>query len=127
MDATLKLIEKSMAALQADTKKQAEETLAQIASRRKAFQEAIRGPQPESGAAWAKAKTTLKADWPSFEAAVEDYVKNSPLCVQEAVAVFKARAEAQGKAWDETISALKKGGDALSQREAGPRCRASPS
>jgi len=108
MDATLKLIEKSMADLQADTKKQAEETLGQIGTRRKAFEEAIRGQQPESDAAWAKAKTTLEADWASFEAAVEDYVKNSALPSQEGVKLFRARAEAQGKAWEETINALKK-------------------
>src|SRR5271157_3382066 len=105
MDATLTLIEKSTAVLHADAKKQAEEIIAQIDTRRKAFEEAIRKQQPESEAAWAKAKTTLEADWASFEAAVEDYVKNSPLSVQRG-AVFKARAEAQRKAWDETISAL---------------------
>jgi hypothetical protein len=82
--------------------------LAQIGTRRKAFEEAIRGQQPESDAAWAKAKTTLEADWASFEAAVEDYVKNSALPSQEGVKLFRARAEAQGKAWEETISALKK-------------------
>jgi len=108
MDATLTLIKKSKDALHADAKKQAEEIIARIGTRRKAFEETIRKQQPESEAAWAKAKTTLEADWASFEAAVEDYVKNSRLSAQERMAVFKARAEAQRKAWDETISALQK-------------------
>jgi len=106
MDATLTLIEKSTAALQVGAKKQAEETLSQIGTRQKAFEEAIR--QTESEAAWTKAKIALEADWASFEAAVADYVKNSPLPSQEAFNLFRARAEAQGKAWDETISALGK-------------------
>jgi len=108
MDATLTLIEKSTAVLHADAKKQAEEIIAQIDTRRKAFEETVRKQQPESEGAWAKTKTTLEADWASFEAAVEDYVKNSPLSAQERVAVFKARAEAQRKGWGETISALQK-------------------
>ena len=108
MDATLTLIEKSTAALNADAKKQAEETIAQMRTWRKAFEEAIRKQQHESEAAWAKAKTTLEANWASFEAAVEVYVKNSRLTAQERVAAFGARAEAQRKAWEETISALQK-------------------
>ena len=108
MDATLTLIEMSTATLQASAQKQVEETLSQIGTRRKAFEEAIRAQQTETEAEWTKAKIVLEADWAFFEGAVEDYVKNSPLPSQEAVKLFRARAEAQGKAWDETISALKK-------------------
>ena len=108
IDATLTFIEASATALHAEAKKQAEEIIAQIGTRRNAFEEAIRQKQRESEAEWAKAKTALEVDWASFEAAVEDYVKKSHLPAQEQLAVFKVQAEAQRKAWDETISALQK-------------------
>ena len=108
MDATLTSIDKSAGTLHSSAKKQAEEALSQISAGRKAFEEAIIKQQTESEAAWTGAKIALEADWAFFEATVEDYVKNSPLPSQEAAKLFKARAEAQGKAWDETISALGK-------------------
>src|SRR5271165_3167147 len=106
MDAVLTSIEKNAAALQADAKKHGEQAIAQMRAQREAFQLAIHKQQHENEAAWTKAKDALEANWASFEAAAQDYVNQARLSAQQQAGTFKARAEAQRKAWDETLGAL---------------------
>ena len=107
MDATMTSIDTRVATLQADAKEHAEKAVADIRGQRAAFEEAIRKQQHESEAAWAKAKTALEANWASFETAVQNYIKQAQPMVEQQQAIFKARAEAQRKAWEETISTLR--------------------
>ena len=107
MDATSTSIEIRLATLKADAKKQAEKAVADIQAQRAAFQEAIRKQHHESEADWAKTKSALEANWASFETAVQGYLKHARPLVEQQQATFKARAEAQRKAWEETISKLR--------------------
>ena len=107
MDATATLIESRLATLKTDAKKQAEKAVSDIEAQRAAFQDAIHKQQHESEAAWAKAKTALEANWATFETTVHDYLKHARPMVEQQQATFKARAEAQQKAWEETISKLR--------------------
>ena len=107
MDATFTAIEKNAATLHADAKRQAEQAIAQMHTQREAFQDAIRKQQHDNEAALAKTKAALEANWSSFETAAQDYVKQAQLSAQQQAATFKARAEAQRKAWDETLSVLR--------------------
>ncbi len=109
MDATVASIEARLGTLQADAKKHAEKTVADIHVQRAVFEEAIRKHQHESETAWAKAKTGLEANWASFEMAVQTYLKQAGPAVEQQMATFKARADAQRKTWEETIHALRGG------------------
>ena len=127
MDATSTSIEIRLATLKADAKKQAEKAVADIQAQRAAFQEAIRKQQHESEAAWAKTKTALEANWASFETAVQDYLKHARPLVEQQQATFKARAEAQRKAWEETDQQIARQGRHLCRSEkAGAGRRALP-
>ena len=107
MDATLTSIEPHLGALHADAKKQAEKAVSEIRAQREVFQEAIRKQQHEGEDAWAKAKTALNANWTSFEAIVQKYMSEARQNTEQQQATFKARAEAQRKAWQETIDGLR--------------------
>ncbi len=107
MDATMALIEARLGSLQADAKKQAEKAVAEIRAQRDVFQEAVRNQQNEGEAAWAKAKTALDANWASFEACVQKYMNEAQKNTEQQQATFKARAEAQRNAWQETINGLR--------------------
>ncbi len=106
MDATLTSIEGRLGALQADTKKQAEKAVSEIRSQRDLFEEAVRKQQHEGEAALAKGQAALHANWMSFEAIVHKYVSEAKQTTEQQEAIFKARAEAQRKAWQETINTL---------------------
>jgi hypothetical protein len=105
MDATLTSIEARLGALHAETKKQAEKAVSEIRAQRDEFQEAVRKEQHE-WAAWAKAKTALDANWTSFETIVQKYMSEARQNTEQQQATFKARAEAQRKARQETIDVL---------------------
>ncbi|MGO9546598.1 MAG: hypothetical protein ACLPPF_17610 [Rhodomicrobium sp.] len=107
MDATLTSIEGRLGALHADAKKQAEKVVSEIRAQREIFQEALRKGQHQGDAAWTKAKADLHADWTSFESIVQRYMSEARQNTEQQQATFKARAEAQRKAWQETIDALR--------------------
>ena len=107
IDATLTSVETRLGALHADAKKQAEKAVSEIRAQRDAFQEAIRKQQHEGEAAWAKAKTALDTNWTSFETTVQKYMTEARQTAEQQEATFKARAEAQRKAWQETIDVLR--------------------
>ncbi len=101
MDATLTSIEAHLGALHADTKKHAEKAVSEIRAQRDVFQEAVRN---EQHAHWV---SFLHAHWASFEAIVQRYMSEARQNAEQQQATFKARAEAQRKAWQETIDALR--------------------
>jgi hypothetical protein len=106
MDAALTLIEARLGGLHADAKKQAERAVSEIRAHRGTFQEALRKGQHEGDAAWTKAKSDLNANWTSFEGIVENYMSEARQNTEQKQAAFKARAEAQRKAWRETIGTM---------------------
>lgn len=105
MDATLTSIEASLGALHSETKKHTEKAVSEIRAQRDVFQEAVCKEQHE-WAAWAKAKIALDANWTSFETIVQKYMSEAWQNTEQRQATFKARAEAQRKAWQETIDVL---------------------
>jgi hypothetical protein len=106
IDATLTSIEARVGTLHADAKKQAEKAVSQIRAQRDLFQEALRKGQQEGDAAWTQAKVDLHGNWLSFESIVQKYMSETRQNTEQQQATFTARAEAQRKAWQETIDAL---------------------
>jgi hypothetical protein len=106
IDATLTSVEGGLGALRADARKQAEKAVWEIRAQRDVFREAARKQQYEGEAPWAKAKTALDANWISFEAIVQQYMIEARQNAAQQESTFKTRAEAQRKAWQETMDAL---------------------
>ena len=106
IDATLASIETRASTLQADAKKQTEKAVSEIRAQRQVFQEAIHKQNDESEAGWAKAKSGLEANWTSFEGSVQKYLGELRQNGEQLGVTFKARAEAQRKAWQETLNSL---------------------
>ena len=106
IETTLKLMDSHARALHAERRQQAEKVVAEIRAQGEAFQEAIRKQKHEGEAAWAAAKIELAPAWASFEATVQRYFTEAGHTQQQG-ATFKARAEAQRKAWQQTIDTLR--------------------
>ena len=107
IDATLASMETRASTLQADAKKQTEKAVLEIREQREVFQEAIRKQKDESEASWAKAKSGLEANWTSFEGFVQNYHSELRQNEEQLGVTFMARAEAQRKAWQETLDSLR--------------------
>lgn len=106
IESTLKAIESHTGALHAERRKETEKAISEIRAQGKAFQEATRKQLKDGETAWAAAKNDLAPVWASFEATVQKYLSGAGLHAKEQGATFKARAEAQAKAWRQTIDAL---------------------
>ncbi len=104
IDATLASFEAGIAHRNADVRKKADNALREIRNARDAFRQKMIDEKDTTEAAWAKVKTSLEADWRTFEAGIETYLQAVGQEVEQHEAAFKARADAQQKAWHDATS-----------------------
>jgi ElaB/YqjD/DUF883 family membrane-anchored ribosome-binding protein len=106
VDATVASLGKTAGKVQGEARAKADRALAHIRARGDSFRKAI-AKQGEGGeAAVAKAKALLETDWKAFEASVQDYVDAAGQQAEQQKAAFKARADAQVKAWRQATDKL---------------------
>jgi hypothetical protein len=108
IDATLKIVQQRLGALGAEAKTQAETVIAEMNAQRDVFQKAIKEQSKEGEAALAKARSALEASWATFEATVQKYMAGAHQTAEQQQALFAARADAQRKAWQQSIDAFYK-------------------
>lgn len=116
IDATLASFEQSAKKLQADARPKAEKAIADIRAARDDFRNSVKEYGEASEQAFAGAKKALEARWTAFEAAVPAFLEAAGQQAKEIEAAFRARAEAQRKAWHEAIEQLNKSAKAFSDK-----------
>jgi hypothetical protein len=106
MDATLALLEGKVGELRDDTRANAESALADMREKGDAFRQAIKNETKANEAAWNRTKAQLEPYWSAFETNVEKYVEAAGQQGEHHQAAFRARADAQRKAWQEAADNL---------------------
>ena len=106
IDATLASFEHRATKLQTDARAKAEKAMAEMRAARDDFRKSIKEHGHESETAIASSKKALETQWTAFEAAVPAFLEATGKQVKEVEAAFRARAEAQRKAWHEAIDKL---------------------
>ncbi len=107
IDATLATLQSRVNTLQADTKQQAEKTIAEIRAQQHVFQEMLKKQTEEGTANWTGLMRGLESNWASFETLVQKYLNVTWKDAQHLQETFAARAEAQRKAWQEALESLR--------------------
>ncbi len=108
MDATLAAFESKVGNLQADARSNAEKALAVMRTKRAAFRDTIAKDINFGEAAWTKTQAHLKTDWQAFEANTKAYIHAAGDLAEHQQAAFRARAEAQRKAWHDAVEGIQK-------------------
>ena len=116
IDATLAAFEHNAAKLQADSGAKAAKAMADMRAARDAFGKSIKEHGEASDAVVASSKKALEAQWSAFEAAMPAFLDATGKQITEVEAAFRARADAQRKAWHETIDTLHKGASSFAAR-----------
>lgn len=106
MDAAVSSMEASIEDLRAQARANAETALADMKTRRDAFSAQIDDSRNAGESAWADAQTQMQANWNAFEAAAKSYMSAAADFAEQNRAAYHARAEAQMKAWQDTVSKL---------------------
>ena len=106
IDATLASFEHRATKLQADARAKGEKAMADMRAAQNEFQKSLKEHGAASEAAVASSKKALETQWTAFEAAVPAFLEATGQQVKEVEAAFRARAEAQRKAWHEAIDKL---------------------
>ncbi len=106
MDAAVSSMEASIEDLRAQARANAETALADMKARRDAFSAQIDDSRNAGESAWADAQTQMQANWNAFEAAAKSYMSAAADFAEQNRAAYHARAEAQMKAWQDTVSKL---------------------
>jgi len=106
IDATLTAWEAAVAKSQGEAKAKAETALANIRAQRDAFRETVRKETEQIETDWNREKAAREADWKSFEASAQKFVDDAKAQVQQQTTAFRARADAQQKAWQDAIDKL---------------------
>jgi hypothetical protein len=117
IDATLASFEDNAAKLQADASAKAQKAMADMRAARDDFRKSIKENGQESEAVIATSKKTLESQWTSFEEGVLAYLEATGQKAKEQEAAFRACAEAQRKAWHDTIDRLHKSGKNLVDKQ----------
>ena len=86
----------------------AESAIADMRVARDAFRKSIEQHGHENEASISRSKTALESQWAAFENSVQTYLEAVGKQVTEQETVFRARAEAQSKAWRQAIDNLHK-------------------
>lgn len=107
IEATLAALQASVNSLQDEARRQAEKTIADIRAQQQAFQHTIKEQQENSQASWQNLMRGLEANWTSFEALMQTYAGAARKDAAHLQQTFAARAQAQIKAWYETLDALR--------------------
>ena len=107
IEATLAALQSRVDTLQEEAKKQAEKTIADMRAQQQAFQQTIKEQQENSQASWQNLKRGLEANWASFESLLQTHAGAARKDAGHLQETFSARADAQIKAWWETVESLK--------------------
>jgi len=105
IEATLASIE-SRVHKHPDVRTKAESAIADMRATRDAFRKSIEEHGQVDKAAFARSKAALESQWAAFEDGVQTYLEAVGKQVTEQETVFRARADAQSKAWQQTIGNL---------------------
>ena len=106
IDATLAALQARVDTLQAETKTQAEKTIAEMRAQQQVFQDTLKKQTAEGTAKWVNLMRGLESNWASFEALVQKYMNTTWKDAQHIQETFSARADAQRKAWQEALASL---------------------
>jgi hypothetical protein len=106
MDATIAVFESKMKELQADARANAEKAMAEMRARREAFSEVFEKHKAESEAVWGRAMSDMNSEWNAFEVSFRKYADLAQGQAGQMEAAWRARAEAQMKAWHEAMERL---------------------
>jgi len=109
VEATLTSHGKTAGKLQGEARAKADRALVDMRVRGDSFRKAIAREGEGGEAAWGKAKALLETDWKAFEASVQEYVDAAGQQVEQQKAAFKARADAQLKAWRQAADKMNTG------------------
>ncbi len=108
IDATLSSFQQNAAKLQADVRGKAEKAMADMQAARDDFRKSVKEQGKISESTVAGSKKALEAQWTAFESGALAYLNATGQQAKEQEAAFRARADAQRKAWQEAIDKLHK-------------------
>lgn len=89
-----------------DDRTKAQSAIADLRSARDAFRTSIEEHRQHNEAPVARPKEALESQWAAFEDSVQTYLQTVDKQVTEQETVFRARADAQRKAWQQAIDNL---------------------
>jgi membrane protein involved in colicin uptake len=121
MDATLASLEKLLDDVKLQNRAAADRAVVEMRAQRDALKQAVEAKRQASEAEWQQTQANVESRFVAFEAAVQKWVDVTSDRVAEQNQLFVARAEAQRKAWQETVARLEasaKGFAADRKREA---------
>ncbi|MCF8466398.1 MAG: hypothetical protein K9G33_03265 [Sneathiella sp.] len=104
MDATLSAFQGKVEDLGGDARVKAKEALSDMQVQRDAFKSFFDKNLQSAESVWEAQSAKLKKEWKAFEDEVETYVKSTKNNAEQYEAAFKARADAQVKAWQEMMN-----------------------
>jgi len=91
-----------------DDRNRAESAMADMRAARDAFRKSVEQHRQVSETGSAHSKAALESQWAAFEDSVQTYLEAVGRQVTEQEIVFRARADAQAKAWQQAIGNLHK-------------------
>ena len=106
MEATLTSLRSEAGKLTAAAQKNLEAVVAEMVKQRDAFSNAMKKQKTTTEDTWAKTKATLESEWTAFEASLRRYFDETREQSGQQIAVFRASAEAQRKAWEHAIEEI---------------------
>ena len=101
MDAVLTSLQSRAAQVSAESRAAADQLVADLRSKRDAFQNDLRRQAEAGEAAWAQSRAKLESDWNAFQADVKKYVEDFGRQMKQQQMTFQDIAAAQLKAWRE--------------------------
>jgi len=101
MDAVLTSLQSRAAQVSAESRAAADQLVADLRSKRDAFQNDLRRQAEAGEAAWAQSRAKLESDWNAFQADVKKYVEDFGRQMKQQQTTFQDIAAAQLKAWRE--------------------------
>ena len=91
-----------------DVRTKAESAMSDMRAARDAFRKSIEQHEQVNEAAPGRSKAALESQWAAFEDSVQTYLESVGKQVTEQEMIFRARADAQSKAWQQAIGNLHK-------------------
>jgi len=107
MDAALAVFETKVDDAEAGTREKADTAIENMKKHRDAFKARIQTERDSDVNAWGEANAQLETEWHGFERNVETYWESAGDKAGAYAAAFKAQADAQQKAWNDTATRIK--------------------
>ena len=108
VDATLTSLDSKVDELRGDARAKADGALADMRARRDALRKAMQKDSQTNEATFAQAKAAMEGEWNAFETSVQHYVDAAGQQAEQQKAAFRARVDAQTKAWREAADKQRK-------------------